>query len=98
VPEERTKYNGRWTEVTVAPGQTATAWGSDLFISLVKVSYEGDPLSYKVYANVGAPSQQNMAINQATVGAVFTYRREFDIRVTSADAVSATFHVTRKSG
>lgn len=86
-----------YVTVAMQEGVTETLFNGDLSISLIAISFEGDPLRHKVIATVGSPGYPNLEIERKDVGYVTTYNGSgtFEIRITRITTFSAEFMVTR---
>jgi ribosomal protein L29 len=84
-------------EITVEEGKTVSLFSGDILISLVQTSFEGSPLSQKVFATVGSPNYPNLKIERQDVGYSVTYKgkAKYEIRIIAADTFSAKFLVTK---
>lgn len=81
----------------IEAGSTQTFFGEDLSISVVGMSFEGNPLRDKVTAILGSPGLPNQNLDRQDVGYVVRYkgRGTFEIRIVAADTFGAEFRVTR---
>lgn len=84
-------------QITVEEGKTASLFGGDILISLVQTSFEGTPLSQKVFATIGSPNYSNLKIERQDVGysVIYKGRAKYEIRITGADTFSAKFLVIK---
>lgn len=72
---------------------TSSLFGGKVFISLVGLSYEGNPPRHKVVATIGAPGKQNFTLEKVDVGYVTVFEG-YEIRLVASDTFTATFAVT----
>lgn len=82
---------------TIGAGSTQTFFGGSVSISVLGISFEGDPLRNKVTAVVGSPGLPNQKVDRQDVGYVmrFKARDTYEIRVVRAQTFDAEFRVGR---
>lgn len=69
---------------------SAELFDGNLVISLIALSYEGNPLRHKVIASIGAPGKPNIELDRVDVGYSVDYEG-YQIRVVASDTFTATF-------
>jgi hypothetical protein len=72
---------------------TNSFFDGKIFVSLVGISYEGDPIRHKVVATIGAPGKPSVTLDKVDVGSV-TFFEGYEIRLVASDTFTATFVVT----
>jgi len=83
--------------VALRVGETSRLFSDELTVSLVGISYEGDPLRYKVVAVIGAKDGQTKTIDKVDVGYTVEIG-DFVVKVITTDIFSAQFLVSRSTG
>ncbi|ATN93574.1 hypothetical protein VW6S_22 [Pseudomonas phage VW-6S] len=73
---------------------TSSFFDGKVFVSLVGISYEGNPTRHKVVATIGAPGKQSVTLEKVDVGSVTVFEG-YEIRLVASDTFTATFSVTR---
>jgi hypothetical protein len=90
-PEPRASNSEK---VTLERDQSATLFDGQVVISLVGISYEGDPLRHKATATIGGPGTNNVQIEKQDVGYVARFK-DFEVRIVGANTFNVDFSVTR---
>jgi hypothetical protein len=91
-PSAELKASGSET-IALETNETKSAFNGEVLVSLIGVSYGGDPPTYEVTAIFGGPGSQNLRVEQQAIGSVAHFKY-FEIRVISANRSGATFLVT----
>lgn len=73
---------------------TSSFFEGKIFVSVVGISYEGNPTRHMVFTTIGAPGKQSVTVEKADVGSV-TFYEGYEIRLVASDTFTATFSVTR---
>ncbi len=86
-------------EVRVSKTSPASVFGGDLNISLIETNFENQSGKYTVRAIVSSPSYQDLPIENEGSGYQVSYSGKdiYEIRILSADKLTAKFLVTLKA-
>lgn len=80
--------------VVLQTQSSVSLFGGQVVVSLVGISFEGDPLRHKVIATIGAPGKVNRTLDKVDVGFATVFEG-YEVRLVASDTFSATFVVTR---
>lgn len=82
---------------SVDAGKSRTFFNGDLTISLVASNFGGDPLRYRVLANISSPSGKVVKIVNEDPGFMISYNNgiKFNITILEVEGYSAKFQVSR---
>gem|GEM_PF-6267733 len=84
--------------VSIKEGNSEPVFGGEVTISVIGISFEGEPLRHKVTAAIGCGNQKIINISKKDIGSVTTCKVKavYTIRLISADTFYAGFRVDRK--
>lgn len=83
--------------VVLQRGQTASLFEDKIIISLIGISFEGDPLRNRAFATVGSPGKKNASLESADVGHAVVFEG-YEVRLVACDTFNAAFLVAPVSG
>ena len=83
--------------VEIRTGETARIFNGKISISLVGITFEGDPLRHRASLTIGAPGKPNKTIEKVDVGFAILYEG-YEIRVLSSDTFTVNILSTRIKG
>jgi len=84
-------------EVEVHEGKSADAFGGRILISVIGISYEGDPLRHKVSSRVGLAGNRPTTYEKKDVGEAVSQGGS-NVRITEAQISSARFSISELAG
>ena len=84
------------TEVKLSRGDSAELFQGKLILTLVGISFEGDPLRHRVTATVSSPGGQSTHLNKVDPGESIAYEG-YEVRVLSSSTNVARFSIRKLS-
>jgi hypothetical protein len=81
---------------SISEDDSQAFFGGEVLISVIGISFEGEPLRHRVTARVAeSPGTRSIMFRNEEVGALRRFVRRYEIRVRSIDTSDATFSVTK---
>jgi len=88
----------KYQEFTLSEGESEDVPDTDIIVTLISESFEGDPLRFRVTAVVNSPTLGESRIENEEVGYVFTYGNKYRIMIYETVSLDVTFRVTPIAG
>jgi hypothetical protein len=80
---------------TIEPGKSGSFVGGKIVVSVIGISFEGEPLRDRVTARVSeSPGTKSLVLRNKDVGSTVRFLGRYEFRVTAISTFDATFSVT----